>query len=502
MTLTPYSIPVFGGLNLIDDPEEVGAKEAIDILNVDLDKPGLSHIRRRDGYTNFTQTPDTTHEYDSVAPFYKINGTKQMLNSKRDDGTDARYVAYTDAGVFIADQVITDDVVDTDFCRFGGPNSEVIYIASWENTARVFANDSYKWDGTTFSTAELRLGGVGNFYPFALEVKAGENRLVAAYARANNSRIGFSDPGTPEVFGTNNFVDLTPGDGERITALCSWREMVFAFKETKFFIFTETTTSGTGTPIFNYRPVYSGVGTVGRACAVSSPAGVYFLSRRGIYLTSGGDPVLISRAIDPIFQGGLKPPFSSEGLNFAAVDRCALHWHSERLYFSYPSGSSTINDRILVYDPKNNYWTLWDIPANKMCTFRPDDEEELLFSYATGENHIGRHSSAYTTDAGVAIPSVYQSGFYGINPGQKTTTRWTEIWGTGQFNFDILTDHAPTDPLGRGGAVTLGTAPQVARGFHLKSYMGDVFSHKLTSDGDSWSLNRIEHQSAFGSQPN
>lgn len=504
MSLTPYPIPVFGGLNLVDDPEEVGATQAIDLLNVDLDKQGKGRIRSRDGYLQFTAVA-STHEFDTISPHYEIGGTKQILAGLRDNGTQAYYGAYSSAGVVVNLQAFaTTDVVDTDFCRFGGPSAEVTYIVSWESTARTTTNDSYRWDGGFFNTAELRLGGTGNFWPFALEIKAGENRLVAAYPTANNSRIGFSDPGAPETFGGLNYVDLTPGDGERITALCSWRELVFAFKESKFFVFGQTTTSTTGTPVFNYRPVYSGVGTIGRACAVSSPAGVYFLSRRGIYLTNGNDPVLVSRAIDPIFQGGLVSPFSSYGLNYAAIDRCALHWHAERLYFSYPSGTSTVNNRVLVFDPKNNYWTIWDMPANKFCTFRPDDAEELMFGVATGlnpPNHIHRHSSAYDDDDGTAIASHYQSGFYEINPGMKTTTRWTELWGSGALTYEMFTDHSSTDPLTRSESITLGTAPQVIRAYHNKSYMGDLFSHKFSSDGATWSLNRIEHQSQFGSQP-
>jgi hypothetical protein len=501
MSLSSYPIPSFGGLNLIGDPEEVGAQEAIDILNIDLDKPGVSHIRTRDGYTNFTATPDTTHEYDSISPFYKTDGTKQMLLAKYYDGTDARYAAYTSAGVFIADTVLaaTRECVDTDFCRYGGPSAEVVYVLSWRSAARTIANNPYKWDGAAWTDLG---GGVFPQGAYALEVQATDNRLVATSSVSNYSRVRFSDAGAPETWTSTSFVDLTPGDGERITALCSWRELVFAFKESKFFIFTGNSPGSLGLPDFNYRSVYGGTGCIGRACAIATPAGVYFLSRRGIYITNGDDPMLVSRAIDPIFQGGVKPPFSSTNeLNYDAIDKCAFHWHQERLYFSYPAGSSTVNNRILVYDPKNSYWTLWDIGANRMCTFRPDDEEELMFTYSTGLNHIGRHSSAYTTDAGTDIAAQYQSGFYQLAPGGKATTRWTKIWGTGEPTFVMYNDHVSSDSLSRSGTVTLGTSPQVAKGYHLKSYMGELFSHRFSSTSGAWSINRVEHDIAQTEQP-
>lgn len=155
MSTSPYSIPVFGGLNLVDDPEEVGAKEAIDILNIDLDKPGLSHIRSRDGYTNFTAAA-SSWELDAVAPFYKIAGAKQLLISLRSDGTDARYAAIDTAGVLVsAVALVGFDIVDADFCRFGGPAAEVVYAASWKSTARTTVNNVYKWDGATWGAVPI-----------------------------------------------------------------------------------------------------------------------------------------------------------------------------------------------------------------------------------------------------------------------------------------------------------------------------------------------------------
>jgi hypothetical protein len=265
MPYSPFPVERFGGLNLVADPEEVGAQGAVDLLNVDLDQQG--RVRSRDGYDNFTASAAAA-AVQTVAPYYKTDGTRQVLAST----SSPFYIAYSTAGAVIASQGLAGGITEADFTRFGGPTAEVSYASCWQ-TVPTLTQPVYKWSGSAWSAATgCRLGGAGD-YPFSLEVHATDNRLVGAFPTSGASRVGFSGAGTPETWSANDYVDLTPGDGERITALVSWREMTFAFKETKFFVFTGTSTAGDGTAIFNYRPVTSGVPTTGpRSPPATSPA--------------------------------------------------------------------------------------------------------------------------------------------------------------------------------------------------------------------------------------
>lgn len=491
MSLTPYAVPTFSGLNLVNDPEEVGSQGSIDLLNVELDDRGRA--RSRDGYGQFTAVPWAAR-LDSLAYFYLVDGSKFLLSH-----SGVSYIAYDSIGAVFASDTLGSAVDAVDYTRFGGPLAELIYVAGYSNSAGA-APALRSFDGVAWAIAVgAALGGV---YPFLIEVQSSDNRLVGVFATSNFSRVGFSRAGDPEVFDAANFVDLTPGDGEKINALVGWREYVFAFKESKFFVFTGNSVGGTGLPEFNYRPVTTGVGAVAIGAAVGTPRGVFFVDRRGVYLTTGDVPVLVSRAIDPIFLGGANTVFQGGELNQAARGKVRLTWHNERLYVAYPSGSATTNDRMLVFDPDSGSWTLWNIAANNMISYRVDDQSELVFTYATGSFDIGRINSTFTSDDGVDITAHYQSGFYEPNPGQKTTTRWTKLWGTGAPTLNIFTNHATTDPFSRGAQVILGTYPQVAQGIHQKSYQGELFSHKIQStDGDAWSVNRLEHDMAFAFQP-
>lgn len=490
MPNTPVVIEQFGGLNLVEDPEEVGFSGALDMLDVDLNERG--RVRTRDGYDNFTASAAASRLIATSA-FYTTSGGKQILTASS-DGLFLR--AYNTAGATVASQALGGTgVADADFVRYGGPSAEVAYSTSWADTARTVIQNVYSWNGAAWASATgVRIGGAGG-YPFSLDVQASDNRLVGLFSASNYSRVGFSGAGTPETWGANDYVDLTPGDGERGITIVSWRELVFVFKETKFFVFTGNSTGADGNPVFNYRPVSAGVGPVSKMGAVSTPNGVYFLSRRGIYRTTGGDPVLVSRAIDPIFLGDAPSEFSGGVLNHAAIQSCAMAWCNGRLYVAYPSGSATVNDRVLVFDPELNYWLLWSVPAGSLASFRTGDEEELVFAYASGSNHIGRLSGSYTTDDGTAITGSFQSGWYSLGaPGADAYTRYTRLWGSGAPTVSVFTDFVSSDSLA--AAVTLGTDPVVDEGYHAVSYKGRLFSHKLSS-ASLFNVNRIQHDVAW-----
>jgi hypothetical protein len=198
MPYSPVAIPGFGGLVLYPDPQEVGTQNAVDMLNVDLDRRG--RVRSRDGFDNLTASA-AADRLESITPFYLVDGTRQVVVSSNDGSF---YRAYDTAGATIATQSLGGgDVIDADFARFGGPSAEVIYTASWLNEPTQ-TNAAHKWNGTAWATAPgLRIGGAGA-YPYAVEVKAGDNRLVGAYPQSNSSRVAFSDAGTPETIGANN----------------------------------------------------------------------------------------------------------------------------------------------------------------------------------------------------------------------------------------------------------------------------------------------------------
>ena len=427
-----------GGLNLRDKPDAVKPNEATDLLNVVFDRRGA--VAQREGYAVFTSSA-LTNRVDSLAPFYQTNGTKQLIA-----GCGTRLEAINASGGVVASATGLAGGPYS-IARFGSAASEYAYCANGSDVLQ-------RWSGAAWAAPTHTVDGVGGRTspkPLYVAVQPKDNRLVAAgYSNATGGPNGatagyeyvyFSEAGNPESWLTTNYVRLVPNDGEKIQGVCVFRDDLYVFKETKFFKFYGNTTSSTGQPVFNYTTIDAGVGLASpRALAVTKD-GVYFLARNGVYRTTGSDPVLVSDQITPFFEARTDASFSSSGLNVANITAASMASWNNRIYVSVPTGSSTTNDRVLVYDPEYKWWSVWNFVASALCSFRISSGDELVFGYATGSNHVARHSSSYTNDAGTAISSRWRSGWTEYGGGSVVRSRQIKFWGRAQLNVGVGVDY-------------------------------------------------------------
>ncbi len=508
MTLTPVPFRNFGsGLNLRDKADAVDPSDCIDCLNVEFTERGAA--RQRDGYATFTAAT-TTNQPDSLAAFYTVSGTKQLMI-----GNGNKLTAVDSAGAAVASSTAP-TASPHFFARFGGPTAQLLYCANGTDQVR-------SWDGAAFAApAYTGTAPTGKF----LAVTPWDNRLVNARRSGttggdNPSSVRFSDAGVPTTFGANNYVDLTPGDGEQIMGMAVFRNYLFVFKESKFFVFYGTDTDSAGAPIFRYRAVTSGVGLqASRALAVARD-GVYFLGRNGVYKTTGNEdqPTLVSDKISPFFTGQVEQWYLGGVLNTSQVTQAAMTWVDEKLYLAVPTGSSSTNTRMLVYDCEYNWWSLWDIAAGCVASFRVSSADELVFGYAAVSKNVGRHNMSYVNDAGVAISSRWRSGWSDLGSSVEKRIRETKLWGAGQIQYapsrdygeatqnaavdfdaglDTWGDGTGTDTWGGGTSTsdlwgpTGGVLnPKLAR----LAIRGTVFSVSITNQTLSagWQLHRLDH---------
>jgi hypothetical protein len=475
-----WPIGQFGGLNLTAAPDEVGPFQCIDCLNIDLDKRG--QVRSRDGYTNFV-TPSNVNRFYQITRFYTTAGLKQVVFSGQTKVGAGPIVpkvwAYDNAATPLSSAGVSAGAL---LVRTGTPSAEYLYALDATTTWT-------RWNGTAFSTV------LGMPAARFAAVQATDNRLVVGYVGTNVSRVQFSDPGAPETFGANNYVDLDPGDGEPITAIAAWHELVFVFKQTKYFVFYGTSTGPTGDPVFNYRPVritgaYADNSILTRP-AIAGTEGVYFFDGRSVWLTSGGEPTRVSSAIDPYLQAKTLPFFSSaSGLDTSSIfASISLSYAVGRLWLTLPasSGSTTF-----VYDPELATWMLWNMPVTSATQVRLSaDNEELVFA-STTNGSVYRFGPAYSDDNGTAITSRYRSGLYDLGiPDAEKDIRATRVYGTGAPTFKMSKDFGS---LGTGQALTLGTSPAIASGMATNNPRpATLFSYEL-SGTSAWSVQRLAHQ--------
>jgi len=318
-----------------------------------------------------------------------------------------------------------------------------------------------------------------------------------------NSKVSFSDQGAPETFGVNNFVQLTPGDGNPITGADIFDNKLFVFKADKFFVFYGNTADASGNPVFNYRTVDTGIGCyIGNnypmKAYAAGPDGLYFQGYDGIYKTSGGPPVKISQALDPFFQLQSTTrinPFWSYGywqnpddfvfMNGKLYVRCS---------YIIP-GSGTGHFMVLVYDTVTGAWSAWpDYAPGGGTGIVPGGIMQWNRGLYIGmDKDVLLQTAGTTTDAisGVATAfiSVYRLPFEDFGFPTRKRIRETIVDGYGFVLVQWATDWGALDT----GSVTmnLGTAPAIGVNRQRRARRGRYFSLQLSTTSSAWQVNRI-----------
>lgn len=465
MGLSPVVIEQFPGLDLRADPGD--SRGAIDLLNVTIE-PG--RVRVRDGMSSLI-TGLTQIIYASAA-----QGDAHIIVA--DQTNPITIGAYTRAGALVSSYT-NGTITDFSGVNIGVTGGSRFYLVQGATSP------VRQWNGLAWSSPA---GFPAN--PRIASLSPVDNRLVIC---VNGATVWFSDPGAPTTFGANNFVTLVPGDGEEIQSAAVFNNQLFVFKKTKFFVFYGNSTDSTGSPVFNYRAVNAGRGSIKQSTAVVGPDGVYFAATDGIYKTTGGPPVCVSRVLDPLFLGGASSFWQSgsvspSGIGSGLSTGASMAFVGTTLYVLATSSLT------LAYDTRYNAWTAWKVGAsnnNWALAGLPANTgsgipEQAVF--AVGGTLL-KVASGVTTDNGTAIVSRYRLPFetYGT-PGEKRI-RETILEGTGTPTVQWSDDWGA---LTTGSAVTLGTSPAVAVGRQRLAQRGRAFSLQLGAASGAWAVNRVQ----------
>lgn len=481
MGTTAYMVDRFGGLNLADDPTDVGPMNAISLINVDLDQTG--RIRTRPGYSLVKSLTITTA--DGLAAYETTAGTRQFVVSHTTTGTRA-YEAYASTGGALVSTAAPGSTV-LNAVRWGDPTNEYLYIANGTDTI-------WRWTGAAFSQP------AGMPTATFLAVSPASNRLVTANLSGLTSRVLFSDPGAPETFtyntaptpDTGNYVDLAPGDGSPITGATSFQNDVLVFKKRRFFVFYGEDTDNDGQPIFRYRSV-DGVGAL--VPPVTGDEGVYFFDGRTIWATTGGQPTRISRKIEPILQGTATTS-GMPNVDPTKLSQVRLSYSLGRLYVSLPTGSGSFLST-LVFDPKIDQWTLYQsisTPFQWVTTLNPASTDQRFSFFFGGTGQVNKIDPALTQDAGSAIIWSWSGGITDLGePGRVKVSLESRVWGVGSVLLGVTTDTPNATAI---SALTLGVSPTVADAWQQIDYEGTLWQTGVA--GTSWGgVDRFAHYISF-----
>jgi hypothetical protein len=475
VTLQGFPVETFGSLNLIGDPEEVAFTAAIDGRDFDYDQPG--RVRCRDGHAVSNLAVTAARQVQRMAAYYRANTFRFVVAQA------GSIKLFENTGATLATQTTAGGAGDAIFgvVPFGTPGTERMYITSQ-------SEGIYRLDNTTFTLA------VSTIKPSVAAVTPNDNRLAVSGrdlgSGLKDSRVSFSDPGDPETFGANNFVELHPGDGEAIMQIVAWRDYLFVFKQSKFFVFYSTDTDQTGNPVFNYRTVDSGVGIPGRNAVCAGRDGVYFVDKTGVYRTTGGPPQLVSTPVDPVFRGNGSGFYTGGSIvsqfGFGSISLAAAGFFKERIYVSLATVGASANDITLVFDPRTEQWALWGFGMVAMAPWRRvalSNVDDVLY-FATPAPNVATLGGL--TDDGSSIQWRYRSGFSDLGQaGFEKTIRDTEITGKGEVGLAWSTDF---NSPGASRSVSLGST--TGRKLHPTSAVGELLSFEVSGSGPG-AVNRL-----------
>lgn len=510
MATSPFVVERFNGLRLDIDPEDLGLQGAVDLLNVDFDKP--QWVRTRAGSQKWSGTAVSSSGYQAIFPSPTHSGEFILIRGSSGGSTSVDRMP--DGGTITNVGSIGSTVIPIDSAAIGTTTSTTIYFTAF--TSPSTGVTIRKYDGTTF--------GTGTGKPTHVATWPTSNRLVqGGYfagadapavpsdgSTANRCTVFFSDPGAPDTYATSSFVHLRPGDGEAITAIVSWRDLLFVFKESSVFVFYGESVSGTGTPIFNYRrvdlptPIFDVLRTSAGtgAIAIPGPDAVYYSTPRGIYRTVGEVPVLFSGPVSGVFS---LDPSTGSGLR-SNGNAPILAWVCSRLVASYTTALST--SRQLVYHTPTGQWTLWSLPGGSYTASTSHLTSDALliedgFWFVNGNDVWVWSPGLNGADGGVAFSWSYTSGYYSLNDQARVTaTLESKLTGTGSVTMKVATAGGSSSSggvLDTGSTVTLGTTTP-DDGWQQIDREGSLFQHQMSGSGSA-ALSRLVHYAQFTKPP-
>lgn len=420
----------FGGLRM-DEQGIVDAPGGQDLLNVDAPRTGP--LRTRGGWAPHSATLMTTNPILRLG--YSDAGEGHILALSA-----TQYAAYDSGGTQDYTATVTSGNTP-DWANLGTPSANKTYITNGE-AAREFS-------GTAFTTPTITIsgGGSGLAFPISktLAVTPWDNRLIAAGfvgatdgpdgGASDANKLFFSEAGDPLTWDDSNWYEqLTPGDGDAITAAATWGDRVIIFKERKFFTIYGTSQLGAGNPTLDYNPVEQDRGAVGPGAVAPGRDGLYFVDRRGIFVTDGTVVEHISQELDPLFGKGDAPFYSGPTIDTGNLSKATACVVDNDLYVALPT---TGNGLVLKSNLDYGGWTVWDIPADAIGKAEFGLQDRVFFGNGT---ELEEYSTDYTDDDGAAIVAFWTSPWETFGD-VEATIRTQRLYGVGTFAVAIGTDY-------------------------------------------------------------
>ena len=378
------------GTNNLVSPALINDLEYSDALNIQYDEGGVS--RKRDGYTAvFTGLTAA-----KGLGMYATETLRHLVTI--DNGT----FKYSSAGAAL------NSVGTVSFTA----SAEVVFTQArqklyiWNGV-----EGGASWDGTTLARpGTMPRASFAVFYQtyhVAAGVSGQPNRLyisqsddASAFTRASGSLNNATEvPGATVFTGTTaNFIDVRKDDGDRITGLGRYQDILIIFKERSIF---QLSFDESNQPVVS--PISSSTGCVSHKSIDNVENDLYFLSREGVRVL-GNEPNFFTAIRTNVLSTRIQNTIDSIVSSY--YSKANAHYFDNKYYLCIPTTSTGSIGRAIVYDRRFQAWSIWDnFNANSLLQYINTSNQAQLYFLDDGGTAIYRVTPGTYSDNGTAINS-------------------------------------------------------------------------------------------------
>lgn len=358
----------------------------------------------------------------------------------------------------------------------------ITFTADKETTFTQARGVLYAWNGTEGGTSydgsnasrpgtmpKARFSIFYQGYHCAAGVDTQKNRL---YISVSSDAADFTNgattlhnstevPGATVFAGTGaQFVDIEKDDGDEITGLAKFQDVLIVFKNRTVY---QITFDNTGTPTVS--PVTRSVGCVSHKSIENVENDVFFLSRYGYY-TLGNEPNFFNVIRNNELSARINPLIQT--INRTYYSKVASIYYKSRFWSAVPQGGNATNNQVLTYDRRYYAWSKHDtIEANHWSIYIDSTNTEHLYYASETEAQVYEVTESSFSDNGQPIDAslttkAYDFGNFDVYK-QFLNVRFLFRQVSGVINIKVYTDgdtlvkSTQINPSSGFGAGTMGT---------------------------------------------
>lgn len=379
------------GVNKNGSPNLINDKEWSDLLNIQFDEGGID--RKRMGYKTFAQTLTNSYGLGSL-----VTDTTNHLFTI--DGTTFKYTTGSN-WTTVTTHAFTADK-DVSYTQARGKS----YI--WNGS-----EGGTTWNGSVLSRPGTMPKAKFSVFYQGFHIASGvDGQSSRVYVSVSKDADDFTNadgtsgitwnstevPGATVFAGSGaNYIDIQPNDGDKITAMGVFQDIVIIFKQ---FSIYQMTLDDTGTPTI--RLITRATGCIAPRSVENVENDLYFLSREGVRVL-GNEANYFDSIRTSIISNQLQPDIDS--MLPSAYSKAVSIYYDNEYIISLPDSAGNLT-YTYVYNRLFKAWSIWDsINAGSFNTFVDSNNAIRLLFLKNGGTQIYEFTPNIYTDNGVPINS-------------------------------------------------------------------------------------------------